>query len=395
MPAMNSSAFADALERISRDQYDVVSPWTGDIVPDKISYIKNGKVSRAGLMIARRIAKHRNETDVLATVQKLLDAIDDRVESAAFFDHYYQKGVPPLVTRDTKNGKLHLKSVKPTVLYKQTEEEDGLITSIISTATPDRCNDVMLPGGVNLKNFYGNPVVLWMHNDTIPAIARNVGIQANAQGLIAKTYFNQVTQLSKDLYQLYKNGDMFAFSVGFIPTEWEDEEIGSEENDYGDIQITTPVTQRVYKKWEMLEYSLVNIPMNPEAVALSADPEMAMAKMLRAAVQKGIISAESETLKYFGLDTTLSPIYARSIKKEQEMNEVIEKSGKELSEANANELAAHVHNIEKGLEGIKDFLAGRGYDLNNINAGDDADASQDADTPCEEKALTLEEFYVE
>ncbi|HET7152349.1 MAG TPA: hypothetical protein VFJ29_01180, partial [Candidatus Kapabacteria bacterium] len=117
------------------------------------------------------------------------------------------------------------------------------------------------------------------------------------------------------------------------------------------------------------------------------------AKMLRAAVQKGIIGAESETLKYFGLDTALSPIYSRSITKEQEMNETIEKSGKELSEANAKELTAHVSNIEKWLEGIKGFLAGRGYDLNNINAGDDADASQETETPCEEKALTLEEFY--
>ncbi|HZV11906.1 MAG TPA: HK97 family phage prohead protease [Candidatus Kapabacteria bacterium] len=429
---LNAAGFANAQHCIAQGSYDIYSPWLFDgerfdkykpadwslAVKNGIyaySFLQNGSVSRAALVAVRISAERRNETDISLAAQELLDAIDAKEENAKFFDHYYQKGIPPLIARDAKSGKLHLKSVKPTLIYKQNGEEDGVITSIISTATPDRCNDVMLPGGVNLKNFYGNPVVLWMHNDTLPAVARNVGIQANAQGLIAKTYFNQVTQLSKDLYQLYKNGDMFAFSVGFIPVEWEDEEIGTEENDYGDIQITTPVTQRVYKKWEMLEYSLVNIPMNPEAVTLSTDPRAAMEKMVRVAVQKGIISAESETLKYLGLDTAITSVqnYPLTTQNNSSMNVELnkeEKSGKELSEPNAKELATHVNNIEKGLEGIKSFLEAKGYDLKDlIDGDDDTDVSIEETAKAaitevleqfgykkaepEKKEIVLEEFY--
>jgi phage head maturation protease len=381
---LNVSSVANALDLISRDRYDVFSPWVRDSAHDEYSFIKEGKVVRSGLLAMRRAAEQRNDTAQCRAAQELLDAIAAKDPSVTFFDHYYQKGVPPLIARDGKSGKLIVKSVKPTLLYKQGKDEDGVITSIISTATPDRCNDVMLPGGVNLKNFYGNPVVLWMHNDTLPAVARNVGIQANAQGLIAKTYFNQVTQLSKDLYQLYKNGDMFAFSVGFIPTEWEDEEIGTEESDYGDIQITVPVTQRIYKKWEMLEYSLVNIPMNPEAVTLSADPNAAMEKIMRTAIQKGVISAESETLKYFGMDTALTVVYSHLSQEDRTMTTELdreEKSGKELSELNARELAEHVHSIEKGLEGIKSFLASKGYALKDL-----VDSHDSVSGPAEESA---------
>ena len=141
-----------------------------------------------------------------------------------------------------------------------------------------------------------------MHNDSIPAVARNVGIAPNAQGLVAKTYFNRVTQLSKDLYQLYKNGDMFAFSVGFIPLAWEDSDVDTEQHGGGNA---ASITRRTYTKWELLEYSLVNIPMNPDAVALSADAPHARAaleRIVRRAVQKGVIGGEPETLRYLGLD---------------------------------------------------------------------------------------------
>jgi hypothetical protein len=139
--------------------------------------------------------------------------------------------------------------------------------------------------------------------------------------------------------------------------------------------------------------------MNPGAVALSADPRAATEKILRAAVQKGVISAESDTLRYFGVDTALvlpSDKFSFTSQENQSMNmeNREEKSGRELSETNAKELAAHVSNIERGLEGIKSFLAGKGYDLKDFVNGDKAGA-EDSEEPVEEKALTLEEIYGE
>ena len=147
---------------------------------------------------------------------------------------------------------------------KSIDEGERAITALISTAARDRMDEVLLPEGADLKNFRKNPVVLLSHNYSQPPIGRAMWIRKMADGILSKVQFAK-TQIAEDVYNLYKDGFMKAFSVGFMPKEWED----------GDGKKSP---RRTYSKWELIEYSAVPVPANPEALAL--------------ALEKGIIKSD-------------------------------------------------------------------------------------------------------
>jgi len=78
------------------------------------------------------------------------------------------------------------------------------------------------------------------------------------------------TEFANEIFELYKDGFMNAFSVGFIPVDSEPMEKDSD-SVWG---------AKRFLKWELLEYSAVPVPANPEALAL--------------AVSKGIITEEKK-----------------------------------------------------------------------------------------------------
>lgn len=124
----------------------------------------------------------------------------------------------------------------------------------ISTGTPDRSKDVVVPDGVNLTNYLKNPVVALAHKYDGLAIAKTEEIKVVDNGIVAKVTFpdKEIYPLADTVYELYKGGFMNAWSIGFMPLEVEDIEGGGRE----------------FKKWELLEYSAVLVPDNPEALTL-------------------------------------------------------------------------------------------------------------------------------
>jgi len=139
------------------------------------------------------------------------------------------------------------------------------VVSYISTKIVDRDGEQLLPEGVVLDNYKKNPVVLYGHDYKSVPIAKNIWIKPDDQGLIAKTAFGN-SEFADQIYRAYSEdiagtGPLCkAFSVGFIPIEYEDMEIKSP----GD-------PRRIYKKWELLEYSCVPIPSCPEALTLAVE----------------------------------------------------------------------------------------------------------------------------
>lgn len=148
------------------------------------------------------------------------------------------------------------------------DEKEGSLTAYVSTGARDRMDEVLLPEGVDLSKFKKNPVVLWAHNYDMPPIGKALWIKRDGVGLLSKVKFAS-TAFAQEIFGLYKEGMMQAFSVGFIPKEHED----------GDGE---KKPRRTYKKWEMLEYSAVPVPANPEALML--------------AMQKGIISEGTKAM---------------------------------------------------------------------------------------------------
>lgn len=133
------------------------------------------------------------------------------------------------------------------------EKTDKGLRAVASNETLDRQGEVVDLAGWDLKNYKKNPVLLWAHNNEIPAIgiAKNIRIEGEGKkaALTFEPDFHDATDFAKALkYLVEEKGVINSFSVGFMPKEYEGNRI----------------TQS-----ELLEISLVNVPANPDARMLA------------------------------------------------------------------------------------------------------------------------------
>ena len=143
----------------------------------------------------------------------------------------------------------------------ETDDGERSVTAVISTGAVDRDKEVLTPKGAMLDNFMKNPVVLWAHDYGGEPIGKAVYIDKKRKGLVAKVEFAK-TEKAENIYQLFKGGFLNAFSVGFIPTK-------SHSPVPDEIKKKPELAEasRVYDEWELLEFSAVPVPANPEALA--------------------------------------------------------------------------------------------------------------------------------
>lgn len=139
---------------------------------------------------------------------------------------------------------------------------------LISTIDVDRDEEILIPQGCNLEKYQKTPTVLFGHAyNTIP-----VGIskwqKKTEKGILSRTeYYN--SQFARDVFEAASSDPPgLANSVGFIPRKWV--ERGNEE--YEIIKKTYGITAnpiRIYTEWDLLEYSKVPVPANPEAITMT------------------------------------------------------------------------------------------------------------------------------
>lgn len=166
---------------------------------------------------------------------------------------------------------------------KGIDEKENTLTAYVSTAARDRGDEVLEPGGADLKQFKANPVVLFAHNYHEPPIGKALWIKKDANGIIAKVKF-ATTEFAQEIFTLFKEGFMKAFSVGFIPKEWED----------GDGKKSP---RRTYKKWELLEFSAVPVPANPEALMLAMEKGLHISDTLKKELLQDAIIPDEEVIE--------------------------------------------------------------------------------------------------
>jgi HK97 family phage prohead protease len=128
-----------------------------------------------------------------------------------------------------------------------------------STFDLDRFDERIDPEGWEFSQYLKNPVVEWSHRYDIPAIGRAECLHVDEKGLHGAIIFN-----SKDfdpfgwgIGQRVLNGVIRAGSVGFRVLEIEipDKEAGKDG------------TTLIFRKQELLEFSICNVPANPFALA--------------------------------------------------------------------------------------------------------------------------------
>lgn len=139
-------------------------------------------------------------------------------------------------------------NVKP----KFIDEQERTIVHYITTKAVDRFGDKIYPEGMDDTDYRKNPVVLFAHDARELTIGKNIWLKKDKKGVLAKTQFAD-TQIGKDLFRLNQNGFLNAWSIGFIIPE-------------GGSEYTDGVNH--IRKWNLLEYSNVPLPANPESLNL-------------------------------------------------------------------------------------------------------------------------------
>jgi len=150
------------------------------------------------------------------------------------------------------------------VPFRLTADAEGFPWTL-STIDLDRFGERIDPQGWDYKRFMDNPVVEWAHRYDIPAIGKIGGLSVDGDGLHGVVFFNDKSfdAFGWSIGQRVKAGVIRAGSVGFRPVEVE---IPSK-NDSKDG------TSLIFRKQELLEFSICNVPANPYALAKSANNE--------------------------------------------------------------------------------------------------------------------------
>lgn len=142
----------------------------------------------------------------------------------------------------------------------ETNSDERTVTAIISTSAVDRDKEVVVARGIDFEQYLKNPVVLWAHNSWDTPIGKAMWLKRTGKKIIAKIKFAD-TDKAEEVYQLYKGGFLSAFSIGFIPTKRKQPEPDDikKNPDWADARM-------IIEKSELLEFSAVPVPANPEAL---------------------------------------------------------------------------------------------------------------------------------
>jgi HK97 family phage prohead protease len=141
------------------------------------------------------------------------------------------------------------------------DEENLRIRHYISTPTKDRYGDVVNPFGFNETDFRKQPVVFFGHRSRELPIGKNLELKATDKGVMALTQFDRKSELANEVFRLNKEGFLSAWSIGYIPKKEYLKEI---KDDNGNVT----ESYNYIENWDLLEYSSVPIPANPDAVNL-------------------------------------------------------------------------------------------------------------------------------
>lgn len=156
---------------------------------------------------------------------------------------------------------------------------------VITTSDRDRHGDIVIPRGCvnHLKNYTRNPRVFFAHNtnDLPIASARdpegNLALDILDDKIYSTAYFHGETRESEIIFRLIARKELQASSIGFLPIraailslddeeDLVDLETGEEILDFrGNQTRSTPALR--FLEWDMIEWSVVPIPANQEALA--------------------------------------------------------------------------------------------------------------------------------
>jgi HK97 family phage prohead protease len=125
----------------------------------------------------------------------------------------------------------------------------------VSTGVKARDGDIWVTAGADLAQYRRNPVVLFAHDPTRP-VGNASSIRIAGDALLARVKFAPAgaSVTADEVRGLVKGGVIRAVSAGIIV------------NAYEPINPNRPANGLRITSWELLEFSFVSVPANPDAL---------------------------------------------------------------------------------------------------------------------------------
>jgi HK97 family phage prohead protease len=155
-------------------------------------------------------------------------------------------------------GDVELIASVPFCLAVGEGENGNAVPWTFSTFDLDRFDERIDPAGWDFKRYLENPVIEWAHRYDIPAIGKADGLYTDEKGLHGSIIFNarEYDPFGWAIGERVKAGVIRAGSVGFRVLEIE---LPSKDD-------SKDGTSLIFRKQELLEFSICNVPANPYAL---------------------------------------------------------------------------------------------------------------------------------
>ncbi len=133
---------------------------------------------------------------------------------------------------------------------KRLDGDEWEVAGYASTFDRDLGDDVVLPGAFRKSLENGRPVRFLFAHDHRQPIGKALELKEDDRGLFGRFAISK-TALGADVRTLLRDGALDSFSIGYLP---------------GETEFDKKAGVRKIKDLELIECSIVSIPMNPQAL---------------------------------------------------------------------------------------------------------------------------------
>lgn len=244
-----------------------------------------------------------------------------------------------------------LEEMKKGFYLELQKAKDGSFTAVASTNSVDRHGEIVDNNGWDLKAYKKNPLILWGHDHSEPAIGMSAKTWVDGVGkqakLMIKPVFHDVTEKARAVKALAEMGVIKALSVGFRPLESAD-----------GIK---------YDKSELLEVSVVNVPANADAMMMAYkglkdkgfdDQVIKDIGLQTELIDKMVLMADDidELKATVKAQQSANPPEIKIIRERLSMNKVIARAADKILEADKKNVSVDRHNLVKVIKRANELL---------------------------------------
>jgi HK97 family phage prohead protease len=146
-------------------------------------------------------------------------------------------------------------------------EQGGVLRFKVSTEDVDRSRDIVKVAGWRTTNWEANPVVMFAHDYHSLPVAKGLAVEKQTS-LLADAEFpsKALYPFGNTVYAMLREGYLNAVSVGFAPIKYNRNE------DRGGLD---------FEEQELLEFSVVPVPANPNALVVARDAGIDVEPVIR------------------------------------------------------------------------------------------------------------------